>query len=413
MRVLVIGGGGREHAICLALKRSSGLSKLYASPGNPGIAMLAECVPEQDVLAFCQTHNIELVIIGPEAPLVAGLVDKLRAAAINVLGPTAAASQLEASKAFTKQMCQEAGVPTARYLHTSDAAQAIAFAARLGFPVVIKADGLAAGKGVVIAESAAEVEMTVCEFLAGSIGAAGETLVIEEFLTGSELSFFALCDGTTALPFASAVDHKRIGEGDTGANTGGMGTISPAPQMSVALEQQIMQQIITPTLQWMQSKGTPFSGFLFAGIMLTATGPQLLEYNVRLGDPETQAMLPRLESDFLELCYAAATGSLQQQQIMLSADNAVCIVVAAAGYPGNYVKNTSIKGLEAVSQQCTIIHAGTALINGELQAVGGRVLGICAQAASLPLALDKAYQGLSKIDWPEGYFRKDIGWRFL
>jgi phosphoribosylamine--glycine ligase len=406
MRILVLGAGGREHSLCAALYRSPKLTALYAIPGNPGIAEFATCIAKE-----VDNHPV----IGPEAPLVTGLVDTLKEAGIACFGPSKEAAILEASKAFTKQLCIDHNIPTARYLHTHQGDEAKAFAKSMALPIVVKADGLAAGKGVVIAASYDEAAAAIDEMLSGSLGEAGSSIVIEEFLQGSELSFFALCDGSRAIAFGSAVDHKRVGEGDTGLNTGGMGTLSPAPQMTKKLESEIMDRIILPTMRAMGERGTPFSGILFAGIMLTEAGPQLLEYNVRFGDPETQSLLMRLESDLPTLLLAAANGNLQDQQVHSSDDHAVCIVMASAGYPGAYKKGTVIKGTKAATDLgCMVIHAGTTQSeSGALLAMGGRVLGICAKAPQLTMALNKAYQGVTAIDWPEGYYRRDIGKKFL
>jgi phosphoribosylamine--glycine ligase len=420
MNVLVIGAGGREHALCWALSASPLLTKLYCAPGNPGIAEVAECVAldpanHRSIIDFCKKTGIELVVIGPEAPLVAGLGDDLGAAGIRYFGPTRAAAQLEGSKGFTKDICRDANIPTAAYARFTDAAAAKAYIAMQALPIVIKADGLAAGKGVTIATTRAEADAAVDACLTGAFGAAGNELVIEEFLQGEEASFFALCDGVTALPLASAQDHKRVGDGDTGPNTGGMGAYSPAPIMTPEMTDRVMREIITPTVKAMAARGTPFKGVLFAGLMITSAGPKLIEYNVRFGDPETQVLMLRLKSDLLAALLATADGVLAHFDLRWSEDAALTVVMAANGYPGKPLKGTEIKGLEvaAAMPNVEIFHAGTARDGARLIANGGRVLNVCGRGENIAQARDAAYAAIARIDWPGGFYRKDIGWRAL
>jgi phosphoribosylamine--glycine ligase len=420
MNVLVIGAGGREHALCWALSASPLLTKLYCAPGNPGIAEVAECVAldpsdHQSVIDFCRKTGIELVVIGPEAPLVAGLGDDLGAAGIRYFGPTRAGAQLEGSKGFTKDICRDANIPTAAYARFTDAAAAKAYIATQSLPIVIKADGLAAGKGVTIATTRAEAEAAVDACLTGAFGAAGNEIVVEEFLQGEEASFFALCDGATALPLVSAQDHKRVGDGDTGPNTGGMGAYSPAPIMTEEMTARVMREIITPTVKAMAARGTPFKGVLFAGLMITPTGPKLIEYTVRFGDPETQVLMLRLKSDLLAALLATADGVLAHFDLRWSDDAALTVVMAANGYPGKPLKGTEIKGLDAARAMpgVEIFHAGTARDGVRLIADGGRVLNICGRGENIAQARDAAYTAIAGIDWPGGFYRKDIGWRAL
>jgi phosphoribosylamine--glycine ligase len=420
MNVLVIGAGGREHALCWALSASPLLTKLYCAPGNPGIAEVAECVAldpsdHQSIIGFCKKTGVELVVIGPEAPLVAGLGDDLDAAGIRYLGASRAAAQLEGSKGFTKDICRDANIPTAAYARFADATAAKAYIATQALPIVIKADGLAAGKGVTIATTRAEAEAAVDACLAGAFGAAGHEIVVEEFLQGEEASFFALCDGVTALPLVSAQDHKRVGDGDTGPNTGGMGAYSPAPIMTPEMTDRVMREIITPTVKAMAARGTPFKGVLFAGLMISPTGPKLIEYNVRFGDPETQVLMLRLKSDLLAALLATADGFLAHFDLRWSEDAALTVVMAANGYPDKPVKGTEIKGLEvaAAMPNVEIFHAGTARDGARLIANGGRVLNVCGRGENIAQARDAAYAAISRIDWPGGFYRKDIGWRAL
>jgi len=420
MNLLLIGSGGREHALAWALSTSPLLDKLYCAPGNPGIADVAECVrldpaDHDAVIRFCREHNIGLVVIGPEAPLVAGLGDALGAANIRYFGPTKAAAQLEGSKGFTKDLCREANIPTAAYGRFSDASSAKTYLTSQGLPIVVKADGLAAGKGVVIATTRDEAEAAIDACFSGAFGAAGSEVVIEEFLEGEEASFFALCDGETAQPLVSAQDHKRVGEGDTGPNTGGMGAYSPAPVMTADITDRVMREIIVPTVETMAKRGTPFQGVLFAGLMITAEGPKLIEYNVRFGDPETQVLMMRLKSDLLAALLATADGLLQHFNLRWSEDAALTVVMAANGYPGTPVKGTEIKGLEAAKlvPNVEIFHAGTRRDGERLVADGGRVLNVTGRGATVAEARDAAYAAIAKIDWPGGFYRKDIGWRAL
>jgi phosphoribosylamine--glycine ligase len=420
MNVLLIGGGGREHAIAWALSASPLLSKLYCAPGNAGIAEVAECIAldlndHQAVIRFCQEMDIALVMIGPEAPLVAGLGDALGESGIRYFGPTKAAARLEGSKGFTKDLCRDANIPTAAYGRFSDRDAAKSYLASQGLPIVIKADGLAAGKGVVIATTRAEAEAAVDACFSGTFGAAGSEVVIEEFLDGEEASFFALCDGTTALALASAQDHKRVGDGDTGLNTGGMGAYSPAPIMTPEMTDCVMRDIIMPTIRTMAARGTPFRGVLFAGLMITASGPKLIEYNVRFGDPETQVLMMRLKSDLLAALLATADGVLSNFDLRWSDDAALTVVMAANGYPGPPLKGTEIKGVEAAKlvPNVEIFHAGTRRDGVRLLADGGRVLNVTGRGRTIAEARDAAYAALAKIDWPGGFYRKDIGWRAL
>jgi phosphoribosylamine--glycine ligase len=420
MNVLLIGAGGREHALAWALSASPLLSKLFCAPGNAGIAEVAECVrldpaDHAAVIRFCRDNSVGLVMIGPEAPLVAGLGDALGESGIRYVGPTKAAAQLEGSKGFTKDLCREANIPTAAYGRFGDADSAKAYLKTQGLPIVVKADGLAAGKGVIIATTHAEAEAAINDCFAGAYGAAGSEVVIEEFLQGEEASFFALCDGTTALPLASAQDHKRVGDGDTGPNTGGMGAYSPAPVMTDEITDRVMREIITPTVETMAARGTPFKGVLFAGLMITASGPQLIEYNVRFGDPETQVLMMRLKSDLLAALLATADGVLKNFDLRWSDGAALTVVMAANGYPGTSVKGTEIKGLEAAKlvPNVEIFHAGTRQDGARLLADGGRVLNVTGRGRTVAEARDAAYAAVAKIDWPGGFYRKDIGWRAL
>ena len=420
MNVLLIGAGGREHALALALARSPRLTKLFATPGNPGIAALAETVvvDVQDhaaVREFCRLMRISLVIVGPEAPLVAGLTDDLRAADIACFGPSAAAAQLEGSKAFTKALCDHAGIPTAAYGAFTNAAQAHAYLDQVGAPIVVKADGLAAGKGVVVAQTIAQARRAVDECFAGAFGAAGARVVIEECLVGEEASFFALCDGERAVALGSAQDHKRVGDGDTGPNTGGMGAYSPAPVVTPAIEAATMTRIVRPALAAMREAGTPFSGVLFAGLMINADGPKLIEFNVRLGDPETQVLLPRLDTDLLPLLQACATGSLSAESVPLKPLHALTVVLAARGYPAAPDAGGVIDGIARADALAgvTVTQAGTKRVGGQLVASGGRVLTVTGVGKSLSEARARAYAGVQAIDYPDGFCRSDIGARAL
>jgi phosphoribosylamine--glycine ligase len=422
MKVLVIGSGAREHALCWAFVRSPLCSKLYCAPGNPGIAEVAECLPIEvestdKIVTAAKELAIDFVMVGPELPLTLGLVDKLAEAGIPAFGPTKAAAALEGSKGFTKDLCKRMNIPTAAYERFSDAQKAKEYVRAQGTPIVIKADGLAAGKGVTLAYSENEAFAAIDDALVGgAFGDAGAEIVIEEFLTGEEASFFALTDGDTALPFATAQDHKAVYDGDKGPNTGGMGAYSPASNIEIGDEMsaRVMKEIIEPTVRGMKQAGTPFSGMLYAGLMLTKDGPKLIEYNARFGDPETQVMIPRLKSDALSVMFAVAKGMLDGVNLEWHPDKALCVVVAAKGYPASYEKGSVIRNLEEAGKDkdVFIFHAGTAKNEaGDITANGGRVLGVTGWAKTVSEAKDKAYAAAAKIDWPEGFSRTDIGWR--
>jgi phosphoribosylamine---glycine ligase len=421
MRVLVVGSGGREHALCWALAASPLLTKLWCAPGNPGTAEVAENLPIgaldiAGLVKFARDNRVDLVLPGGEPPLVAGITDAMGKAGIACCGPSAAAARLEGSKSFTKEVCDAAGIPTALWERFEDAAAARAFVRRRGAPIVVKADGLAAGKGVVVAASVAEAEAAIAEFMEqGSLGEAGRSVVIEECLFGEEVSLFALCDGINAIPLGAAQDHKRVGDGDVGPNTGGMGAYSPPPALTAELEQQAMDRIIRPALTELFRQGTPFRGILYAGLMLTAEGPKLIEFNVRFGDPECQVLMLRLKSDLLPALLAACDGELADFDLRWRDEAAIGVVMAARGYPGEPVRHTRIDGLveAAAVQGVRIFQAGTEMKDGVLLSSGGRVLTVCALGAELRDARAAAYQAVAKIDWPEGFCRKDIGWRAL
>jgi phosphoribosylamine--glycine ligase len=415
MNVLLIGGGGREHALAWAISASPLLTRLYCAPGNPGIAQVAEIVSidvanHAAVIIFCQTYDIGFVVIGPEAPLVAGLVDDLRHAGIKAFGPSKFAARLEGSKGFTKDICAKYNIPTAAYGRFTDLEKARAYLARHGAPIVIKADGLAAGKGVTVAMTLAEAEGALGEIFSGRFG--GAECVIEEFLEGEEASFFVLSDGVHTLPLATAQDHKRVGEGDTGPNTGGMGAYSPAPCMTDALCTEALEKIVKPTIKALADMGHPYVGVLFAGLILTSEGPKLIEYNARFGDPETQALMPRLRDDILTLLLATVDGTLDKVSVRWRTDFALTVVLAATGYPGDYVKGTEIRGLDQdFGEDLQIFHAGTTSRQGRILATGGRVLNVTALGKSVTEARQKAYAAVDRIDWPQGFCRRDIGWR--
>lgn len=418
MKILVIGAGGREHALCWALARSASKPQLFCAPGNAGIATVASCVTikgNDAIVNFCRQEAIDLVMIGPEQPLVDGLADALNAAAIPVIGPSAKAAQLEGSKDFTKQLCDRYHIPTAAYQTFDAAAPAIDYVRAQGAPIVVKADGLAAGKGVTVAATIEEAVAAIEDCFSGKFGAAGAKVVIEECLIGEEASFFALCDGDTAIQIGSAQDHKRVGDGDTGPNTGGMGTYSPAPVMTATLDKQVMEEIILPAVRGMKQDGIPYRGILFAGLMITASGPKLIEFNCRFGDPETQVVLPRITGDLAQILLQAATKGLEGMYIELSNDAALCVVMASNGYPGNYTSGTVIRNLEVLETHggVVVFHAGTKTDGGKLVATGGRVLGVTAIASTLKDAQTMAYTAIDQIDWPEGFCRRDIGWRAL
>ncbi|MEQ9660935.1 MAG: phosphoribosylamine--glycine ligase [Parasphingopyxis sp.] len=420
MNVLLLGAGGREHALAWKLAQSPRLTKLYASPGNPGIAKHAELVEIKDgdhrgTIDFCLKNSIELVVIGPEAPLVDGLADNLRTMGFLVFGPDKEPARLEGSKGFTKDLCTEAKIPTAAYSRFTSADAAHFALKEFGLPVVIKADGLAAGKGVIIAETEKEAKAAVDGMFAGDFGKAGAEIVIEEFLEGEEASFFALVDGKTALPFGTAQDHKRVGEGDIGPNTGGMGAYSPAPILKGKMAKRVMKEIVEPTIKTLAKRGTPFSGVLYAGLMLTNDGPKLIEYNVRFGDPECQVLMMRLESDLLELMTAVAEGKLKKaKKPEFAKDSAMTVVMAAEGYPGEAKKGGRIEGIDkAAGKNVEVFQAGTAEEKGTLIASGGRVLNVTARGKTLKAARKAAYDAVGKIDFPDGFYREDIGWREL
>jgi phosphoribosylamine---glycine ligase len=418
MNVLLIGSGGREHALAWALSASPLLTRLYCAPGNAGIAEVASCVPldtadHAAVVRFCTENRIGFVVVGPEVPLVAGIVDDLTAAKIKVFGPSKAAAQLEGSKGFTKDLCREFAIPTGAYGRFGDARSAKAYLATQKLPIVIKADGLAAGKGVVIAETAASARAAVDACFAGAFGAAGAEVVIEEFLEGEEASFFALCDGEHVLPLATAQDHKRVGDGDTGPNTGGMGAYSPAPVMTPEMTHRTLEEIIRPTVRGMVARGTPFKGVLYLGVMITKDGPKLYEYNVRFGDPECQVLMLRLKSDLLAALIATADGVLDTFDLRWHDDAALTVVMASKGYPGDYAKGTEIRGLEKARKVpgVEIFHAGTRREGDRLLAAGGRVLCVTARGKTVAEAQTRAYEAVRAIDWPGGFYRTDIGWR--
>ena len=418
MNVLVVGSGGREHALCWALSASPMLGRLYCAPGNAGIIDVADCVALDPmdfdgIIGFCKAERIGLVVIGPEAPLVNGLVDRLEAAGIPAFGPRTNAAMLEGSKKFTKDLCARAGIPTAAYGTFSRRDEARRFIEAHGAPIVIKADGLAAGKGVVVAQTVAEALDAAADILSGRFGAAGNELVVEEFLAGEEASFFALVDGRTALPLASAQDHKTAYDGDKGPNTGGMGAYSPAPAVTPAVAEAVMAQIIRPPVAAMAAEGRAFKGILYAGLMLTAEGPKLLEYNVRFGDPECQVLIARLQSDLLPALLAARDGVLEHFDLRWKPEAALCVVMAAKGYPGAYEKGSVIAGLDAAGRVpgVTVFHAGTRKLGDRIVAEGGRVLGVTAMGATVGAAQKRAYEAVRAIDWPGGFCRHDIGWR--
>lgn len=420
MNVLLIGSGGREHALAWKLAASPLLTKLYCAPGNGGIAEVAACVPipvadHTAVIRFVKDNAIDLVVVGPEAPLVAGLVDDLTTAGIKCFGPTQAAAQLEGSKGFTKDLCREFNIPTAAYGRFTDAAAAKAYLSRQELPIVVKADGLAAGKGVTIAQTRAEAEAAIDACFSGAFGKAGSEVVIEEFLAGEEASFFALVDGKHALALAAAQDHKRVGDGDTGPNTGGMGAYSPAPVMTREMVERTMREIIEPTVAAMAKRGTPFKGVLFAGLMITAEGPKLIEYNVRFGDPETQVLMLRLKSDLLPALLAAVDGVLDTFDVRWHEDAALTVVLAAKGYPGAPEVGSEIKGIEVAGaiDGVQIFHAGTRRDGDRLLAHGGRVLNVTARGRTVAEAQARAYAAAAVIDWPGGFYRHDIGWRAI
>ncbi|MGR3369052.1 MAG: phosphoribosylamine--glycine ligase [Sagittula sp.] len=420
MNILILGSGGREHALAWAALQNPKCDKLIVAPGNAGIAQIAECaridIEDGGVVAeFASDNAIDLVIVGPEAPLAAGVADRLREAGLSVFGPSAAAARLEASKSFTKEICDACGAPTAAYGHFTDADAAKAHIRAGTAPVVVKADGLAAGKGVIIAETLDEACAAVDEMFGGAFRGAGAEVVIEEFMTGEEASFFVLVDGETCLPVGTAQDHKRVGEGDTGPNTGGMGAYSPAPIMDDAVTAKALDEIVRPCMAEMVRRGTPYQGVLYVGLMIEDGQPRLVEYNVRFGDPECQVLMLRLGAQALDLIHACADGRLADAQVNWADDHAMTVVMAADGYPGSYKKGTVIRGLDALPEDSfnVMFHAGTTEADGAVTATGGRVLNATARGATLQEARDRAYAMVDAVDWPEGFCRRDIGWRAL
>jgi len=420
MNILILGSGGREHALAWAVKQNPKCDRLIVAPGNAGIAAIADCavldiLDGDAVAAFAAENAIDFVIVGPEAPLAAGVADRCRAAGLAVFGPSAAAARLEASKSFTKAICDAANAPTAAYAHFTDAKAAKAYIKAQGAPIVVKADGLAAGKGVIVAMTEAEALAAIDDMFGGEFGEAGTEVVIEEFMDGEEASFFLLVDGDIVVPIGTAQDHKRVGEGDTGPNTGGMGAYSPAPVLTDEIAQKALDRIVKPTMAEMKRQGTPYQGVLYAGLMIKDDEPRLVEYNVRFGDPECQVLMMRLGAQALDLMLATAEGRLDGARAQWADDHAVTIVLAANGYPGTYEKRTEIKGLGAVPEtsKAMTFHAGTVEADGRILSNGGRVLNVTARGDSLRQARDRAYAMVDLIDWPDGFCRRDIGWRAL
>ena len=419
LKILLIGSGGREHALAWKLKQSPLCRELICAPGNAGIAQIVPCHPVKvddvaGLVSLAESESVDFVVVGPETPLVLGLADELRAINIPVFGPSKAAAQLEGSKGFMKDLCRKYNIPTAAYERFTDIPSAEAFIDKLGAPIVVKADGLAAGKGVVVAMTVDEAKDAVRDMLSGNaFGNAGAAIVIEEFLDGEEISYFAICDGTNLLPLNSAQDHKRVGDGDTGPNTGGMGAYSPARLMTPTMEQTVIKTILEPTVTAMAAEGCPFTGVFFAGLMVVNGVPKLLEYNVRFGDPECQTLMLRLKSDLVQMLYAAATGHLDTVTPQWSPEPSLCVVMAAKGYPADYIKRSVIGGLNSAANipQVQIFHAGTSAKDGQIIATGGRVLGICATGATVEAARHSAYEAVDTLDWPEGFCRRDIAWR--
>ncbi len=420
MNILILGSGGREHSLAWAVKQNPKCDRLIAAPGNAGIADIAECaaldiLDGDAVVTFAAENAVDFVIVGPEAPLAAGVADACRAAGLSVFGPSAAAAKLEASKSFTKAICDAANAPTAAYARFTEAAPAKDYIKAQGAPIVVKADGLAAGKGVIVAMTEAEALDAIDDMFGGEFGAAGAEVVIEEFMEGEEGSLFVLVDGDDVLPVGTAQDHKRVGDGDTGPNTGGMGAYSPAPVLSDAVVQKAMDEIVRPTMREMVRLGMPYSGVLYVGLMIKDGQPRLVEYNVRFGDPECQVLMMRLGAQALDLMLACAEGRLGNAQVAWADDHAITVVMAADGYPGAYKKGTEIGGLSDLAEDSfnMVFHAGTAQDGARITAVGGRVLNVTARGASLSEARDRAYAMIDRIDWPEGFCRRDIGWRAL
>ena len=420
MKILVIGSGGREHALAWKIAASPLVTKLWCAPSNAGIAKDAECVglditDHPAVIAFCRTNAVDFVVVGPDAAIAAGLVDDLNAAGFKAFGPTRAAGRLESSKSFTKALCRDNHIPTAAYGHFKEADSARAYIRKHGAPIVVKADGLAAGKGVVVAMTEQEALAAVDMMFGGTFGASGAEVVIEEFMQGEEASFFALCDGEHALPLATAQDHKRAFDGDNGPNTGGMGAYSPAPVMTDAMCARVMEEMIKPTLRALKAMGCPYKGVIYAGVMITKDGPKLVEYNARFGDPECQVLMLRMMSDIVPAFLAACDGQLKNFDIRWHPDSALTVVMAAKGYPGDFGKGSVIAGLDEAAkiEGVEIFHAGTALKDGRMVANGGRVLNVCPLGKTVSEAQRRAYEAVDRIDWPEGFCRRDIGWQAI
>src|SRR4051794_6654833 len=418
MNILLLGSGGREHALAWKIAASPLVTKLWCAPGNAGIAREAECVAlditdHAAVIDFCRAGAVDFVVVGPDAPIAAGIVDDLNATGFKAFGPTRAAGQLESSKNFTKALCRANNIPTAAYRHFTDAEAAKAYIRAQGAPIVVKADGLAAGKGVVVAMTPEEALAAVDMMFGGSLGAAGAEVVVEEFMRGEEASFFALCDGEHALPLATAQDHKRAFDGDTGPNTGGMGAYSPAPVMTDAICARVMEEMIRPTLRVLSAMGSPYKGVIFAGIMVTKNGPKLVEYNARFGDPECQVLMLRMMSDIVPALIACADGQLKNFSLRWFDDVALTVIMATKGYPGDYGKGFVIEGLDdaATIESAEIFHAGTKADGAKILSNGGRVLNICATGKTVTEAQARAYAAVDRIHWPEGFCRRDIGWQ--
>ncbi len=420
MNILILGSGGREHSLAWAVMQNPKCDRLIVAPGNAGIAQIADCAALDienggAVVSFAEENAIDFVIVGPEAPLAAGVADRLREAGVLVFGPSAEAARLEASKSFTKEICDAAGAPTAAYARFTEADPAKAYIREQGAPIVVKADGLAAGKGVIVAMDEKTALEAIDDMFGGAFGGAGAEVVIEEFMEGEEASLFVLCDGENILSVGTAQDHKRVGEGDTGPNTGGMGAYSPAPVLSAEIEARAMDEIVRPTMDEMKRRGTPFQGVLYAGLMIKDGQPRLVEYNVRFGDPECQVLMMRLGAQVMDLMHAAAEGRLAEARVNWADDHAITVVMAANGYPGSYEKGSVINGLGALPEDSRnmVFHAGTKAEDGQILATGGRVLNVTARGETLQDARDRAYEMVDGIDWPGGFFRRDIGWRAL
>ncbi|WP_050602642.1 phosphoribosylamine--glycine ligase [Ruegeria sp. 6PALISEP08] len=420
MNILILGSGGREHSLAWAVLQNPKCDRLIVAPGNAGIAQIADCADLNienggAVVSFAEENAIDFVIVGPEAPLAAGVADRLRESGVLVFGPSAEAARLEASKSFTKEICDAADAPTAGYARFTEAESAKAYIRQQGAPIVVKADGLAAGKGVIVAMDEGTALEAIDDMFGGAFGGAGAEVVIEEFMEGEEASLFVLCDGEDILSIGTAQDHKRVGEGDTGLNTGGMGAYSPAPVLSEEIEARAMEEIVRPTIAEMKRRGTPFQGVLYAGLMIKDGQPRLVEYNVRFGDPECQVLMMRLGAQAMDLMHAAAEGRLGEMRVNWADDHAMTVVMAANGYPGAYEKGSVIKGLDALPEDSSnmVFHAGTKAVEGQVQAAGGRVLNVTARGETLQEARDRAYVMVDSVDWSDGFFRRDIGWRAL